>query len=82
MWNHPFWSVLVAGLLYGRMSSMVPNSEMLVLVSVALPFGQTPRHLFILGFITVAISLDIKPPRKNIPFFSAFSVLAAPLPQS
>ena len=61
---------------------MAPNSEMLVLVSVAFPFGQSPHHLFILVFITVAISLDIKPPRKNIPFFSTFSVLAYPLPQS
>lgn len=81
MWNHPSWSVLVPGL-HGRMSSMVPNSEMLVLVSVAFPFGQSPHHLFIFVFINVAISLDIKPPRKNIPVFSTFSVLAYPLPQS
>lgn len=43
---------------------MVLNSEMLILVSVAFPFGQTPHHLFVLVFITMAISLDINHPEK------------------
>lgn len=43
---------------------MVLNSEMLILVSVAFPFGQIPHHLFVLVFITMAISLDINHPEK------------------